>query len=119
VDAETLESGERLEVLMGRVNNVTLFLREMNRLSWEVGMGSSNFANPHGLANASNYSTALDLCKLCAYAMKNPLFRAIVATQTHHYHYDLPLSSDIDKENQNPNIPIGHSTDKPVFSSHW
>lgn len=35
-------------------------------------MASSNFANPHGLSNTANYSTALDVCKLCAYAMKNP-----------------------------------------------
>ena len=48
-------------------------------------MSSSNFANPHGLANPSNYSTALDLCKLCAYAMKNPEFRAIVNTQAYAY----------------------------------
>ena len=70
---------------MGRGNNVTLFLREMNRIAWEIGMGSSNFANPHGLANPSNYSTALDLCKLCTHAMKNPIFRTIVSTQIHFY----------------------------------
>jgi D-alanyl-D-alanine carboxypeptidase len=93
---DDLEDVEGVERLLMRGNNVSLFLREMNRIAWEVGMGSSNFANPHGLANPANYSTALDLCKLCTHAMKNPIFRTIVSTQTHHYHAQLP-HPDADK----------------------
>lgn len=110
VEAGVLEDADRLEGLMLRGNNVTLFLREMNRLSWQLGMGSSNFANPHGLANPANYSTALDLCKLCGHAMKNPIFRAIVSTQAHHYQCDLPLHQESDKENLDPNHPRAPSS---------
>lgn len=57
----------------------------MNRLSCNFGMTCSNFANPHGLSNTSNYSTALDVSRLCTMAMKNQLFRKIVSTQYHPY----------------------------------
>lgn len=104
---------------MGRGNNVTLFLKEMNRIAWEIGMGSSNFANPHGLANPSNYSTALDLCKLCTHAMKNPIFRAIVSTRTHYYHVQLS-HPDADKENRHPNATSFLSLqEKPLLSLKW
>lgn len=82
---EVMEDLDKLEGLMSGNRNVSIFLKEMNRLSWELGMCSSNFANPHGLSNQANYSTALDLCKLCCHAMKNPLFRSIVNTQQHAY----------------------------------
>lgn len=84
-DLQLLEDPDWMEGAINRNNNVSIFLKEMNRLSWNIGMSSSNFANPHGLANPSNYSTALDLCKLCTYAMKNPQFRAIVNTQEYAY----------------------------------
>jgi D-alanyl-D-alanine carboxypeptidase len=76
----------------------------MNRLSWSIGMSCSNFANPHGLSNTSNYSTALDVCKLCSYSMRNQYFRRIVSTQLHHYHCELSGKLGVDKENQDPNI---------------
>jgi serine-type D-Ala-D-Ala carboxypeptidase (penicillin-binding protein 5/6) len=82
---------ERLEELVGGSSNVSYFLKEMNRLARQLGMSSSNFANPHGLSNPANYSTAADLAKLCTYAMRNQHFRAIVSTQHHGYHYELPL----------------------------
>jgi D-alanyl-D-alanine carboxypeptidase len=51
---------------------VNLFIKEMNLLAKNLKMKMSNFANPHGLSNTSNYSTASDLCKLTAFSMKNP-----------------------------------------------
>jgi D-alanyl-D-alanine carboxypeptidase len=51
---------------------VNLFIKEMNLLAKNIKMKMSNFANPHGLSNTSNYSTASDLCKLTAFSMKNP-----------------------------------------------
>lgn len=118
VDVDSLQDVERMEEMMGRGNNVSLFLREMNIMAWQIGMGSSNFANPHGLANPSNYSTALDLCKLCTHAMKNPLFRAIVSTQTHHYQLEMP-HPDIDKENRHPNAPCLLTQEKALLSLKW
>lgn len=64
----------------------------MNRVAKKIDMANSNFANPHGLSNTNNYSNAQDLAKLCAYAMRNTLFRKIV--QTRRYSYFLPNQSD-------------------------
>lgn len=44
-------------------------------------MINSNFANPHGLSNINNYSTADDVCKLSIEAMKNQTFREVVGTK--------------------------------------
>ena len=49
-------------------------------------MFSSNFANPHGLSNTANYSTANDLAKLCSFGLKNKVFRQIVTTKSYAYH---------------------------------
>ncbi len=50
---------------------VASYIREMNRLGRQIGMLNTNLVNPHGLSNQASYSTASDLAKLCAYAMKN------------------------------------------------
>jgi len=36
----------------------------MNDLAREMGLSSTNYANPHGLANRNNTSTAFDQAKL-------------------------------------------------------
>jgi len=45
-------------------------------------MRQTNYANPHGLADRSNHSTALELAYLANYAMRNPMFREIVNTKS-------------------------------------
>lgn len=68
-------------------------------------MNSSNFDNPHGLSNTNNYSTAEDLAKLCAYSMRNALFRKIV--QTKKYSYSIKMSIDkVDAETTASNESI-------------
>ena len=37
-------------------------------------MRATNYANPHGLADKSNHSTAVELAYLANYAMKNDMF---------------------------------------------
>jgi D-alanyl-D-alanine carboxypeptidase len=55
----------------------------MNELAKKIGMTQTTFANPHGLANKYNKSTALDLAKLCIETMKDSKFRKIVNTKMH------------------------------------
>jgi len=58
------------------------FLKQMNALARAQSMGRTRFMNPHGLdaeEKSAPYSTAEDLAKLAAYAMKNPGFRFIVS----------------------------------------
>jgi D-alanyl-D-alanine carboxypeptidase (penicillin-binding protein 5/6) len=58
------------------------FLKQMNALARTLGMDRTRFTNPHGLDSTEKsapYSTAEDLAKLAAYAMKNPGFRFVVS----------------------------------------
>jgi serine-type D-Ala-D-Ala carboxypeptidase (penicillin-binding protein 5/6) len=58
------------------------FVSQMNALARQLGMERTLFLNPHGLEparGAKPYSTALDLAKLTAYAMKDPAFRFYVS----------------------------------------
>ncbi|MEO3945240.1 D-alanyl-D-alanine carboxypeptidase family protein [Gorillibacterium sp. CAU 1737] len=58
------------------------FVYLMNQKAEELGMVGSHFANPSGLDAEDHYSTAHDMAKLAAYALKNPLFREIVKTKS-------------------------------------
>jgi D-alanyl-D-alanine carboxypeptidase len=57
------------------------FAYMMNRESSMIGMSHSHFSNPSGLDAPDHYSTADDMAKLTAYALKNPKFREIVKTK--------------------------------------
>ena len=63
--------------------SVEKFVAKMNEVAKKAGAINSNFANPHGLDDEKHYSTADDLAKITAYAMKNDVFRTIVATKYH------------------------------------
>jgi D-alanyl-D-alanine carboxypeptidase len=53
----------------------------MNRKAEELGLANTHFVNPHGLDEEGHYSTANDLAKLTAYALRNPTFQEIVRTK--------------------------------------
>lgn len=57
------------------------FVFMMNNKAAELGLLHTSFQNPHGLDMDNHYSSANDLAKLTAYALKNPTFREIVATK--------------------------------------
>ncbi|WP_010273935.1 D-alanyl-D-alanine carboxypeptidase family protein [Paenibacillus senegalensis] len=57
------------------------FVYLMNQKAEELGMDNSQFMNPHGLDEEGHYSTANDMAKLTAYALKNPVFQEIVKTE--------------------------------------
>ena len=54
-------------------------------------MRNSNYANPHGLADKANHSSALELAFLANHAMRNETFRQIVNTKTFNSVNYLPL----------------------------
>lgn len=58
------------------------FAQLMNKKAEELGMSSSHFENPHGLDAAEHYSTARDLVRLAAAAMRNATFAEIVAMKS-------------------------------------
>src|SRR4029453_6332592 len=57
------------------------FIKQMNALARTLGMNNTRFTNAHGLDDKKpfGYSSAEDLAKLTAYAMKNPGFRFVVS----------------------------------------
>lgn len=65
---------------------IPAFVDKMNTRAAELGMTGTHFVNAHGYHDEEHYTTARDLAALAACAMKNDLFRTIVATAT----YEIP-----------------------------
>lgn len=63
------------------------FCEMMNEKAAYLGMDNTHFANPNGIPNIDNYSSASDLVRLCRYAMRDSLFYIIVST----VEKDIPL----------------------------
>lgn len=57
------------------------FVFLMNQKAEELGLTHTQFRNPHGLDADGHYSSANDLAKLTAYALKNKIFAEIVKTK--------------------------------------
>lgn len=61
--------------------DVETFVMMMNMYAQELGLADTSFENPHGLDGAQHYSTARDMARLAAHAMRNETFREIVGTK--------------------------------------
>ena len=57
------------------------FIDMMNNLAIGIGLSNTHFDNPHGLDSDTHYTSAYDLAKITAYALKNDVFREIVSTE--------------------------------------
>lgn len=62
--------------------SVGAFTLLMNKKAKEIGAFNTSFTNPHGLPEENHYTTAYDLALIASHAMKNPLFREIVSTES-------------------------------------
>lgn len=58
------------------------FVDLMNRKAQDLELADTSFRSPHGLDADGHYTTAYDLARLSAYALKNPLFSKIVSTKS-------------------------------------
>lgn len=63
------------------------FAALMNRKASELGMRNSHFANPHGLPDASQYSTARDMAIAARAAYRSPLLRSYFATKAFNFQF--------------------------------
>ena len=85
-----LESGNdaanTIAVLLG--GSVPAFADQMNARAEALQLVNTHFTNPSGLDNAAHYTSALDLARLGAAAMRNPDFRKIVSTYKIRIPYD-------------------------------
>lgn len=57
------------------------FAKLMNEKAVEIGAYNTSFRSPHGLDMENHYTTAEDLAKITAYAMKNEVFARIVSAK--------------------------------------
>ena len=57
------------------------FIRLMNDVVTKLGLQNTHFANPSGLDDPAQHSSAYDLAVLTTYALQNPVFREIVGTR--------------------------------------
>ena len=73
------------------VDGTAPFVKQMNKTARKCFMRHTNYANPHGLADKSNHSTAFELALLANYAMKNETFRQIVNTKSYYSINYLPI----------------------------
>lgn len=77
-----LKSANDVAMCLARDNagSVAAFAEKMTQRAHALGAESSHFQNPHGLHDNHHYTTARDLARIGNAAMKNPVFREIVAT---------------------------------------
>lgn len=80
-----LQSGNDCAVALAvtTAGSVEKFAALMNETARKCGANDTNFVTPHGLHDDNHYTTARDLAKISAYAMKNATFREIVSSKRH------------------------------------
>lgn len=61
------------------------FAQMMNEKAESLGCTSTHFVTPNGLDADEHYTTAEDLCLIASYAIKNPDFLSITATDSHSF----------------------------------
>lgn len=72
-----------------------VFVEMMNQKAKEIGAVNTHFANPHGLPDDNQYTTAKDLYLITKYAMDmDPIFMTIASTES----YTLPATNKHSKE---------------------
>lgn len=57
------------------------FVELMNNYADKLNLAETHFENPHGLHSENHFTSARDLARVTAYAMKNATFRQIVGTK--------------------------------------
>ncbi|MBR6219233.1 MAG: D-alanyl-D-alanine carboxypeptidase [Clostridia bacterium] len=62
--------------------SIEAFVARMNARAQQLGCEGTHYVNAHGYHDAQHYTTAKDLAVIACEAMKNPVFRKIVAAPT-------------------------------------
>ena len=71
-------NGIKINLRIKPTSMIDVFVSEMNSNARELKLNNTVYANPHGLMNKENKSTAEDIAKLSAICMNLPLFSDIV-----------------------------------------
>lgn len=75
------------------------FVQSMNAKAAAIGAANTHFSNPTGLPDSNTYSTAKDLAKIAAYAMRSADFRGLV----NHTSFDMPFATSATKHCETTN----------------
>lgn len=86
--------------------NIPNFVKMMNDKAKELGLNNTSFANPTGLDDKNNYSTASDMAMLLKYGIKNEVFKKVITTMEYTTHDGIVLRHTIDKYSKMRNISI-------------
>lgn len=78
-----LSSGnDAAAAVAGECGGMTAFVAKMNAKAKELGLTDTHFDNPSGLPSDTHYTTARELAKITAAALRDPVFRDMVSTKT-------------------------------------
>ena len=78
-----LSSGnDAAAAVAGECGGERAFVDKMNAKAHELGLTDTRFENPSGLPSDGHYTTARELAKITAAALRDPVFRDIVSTKT-------------------------------------
>lgn len=78
-------------IVSGSVEN---FVNEMNNFCMRLGLTSTHLVTVNGLHDDNHYTTAFELARITAYAMKNQTFKEIVSTK------EKIIDNELDKKNK-------------------
>lgn len=73
------DSAVAIAIIVG--GSVENFLKLMNQKCLDLGLADTHIETVNGLHSEGHYTTALELAKITAYALKNKIFAEIVATK--------------------------------------
>jgi serine-type D-Ala-D-Ala carboxypeptidase (penicillin-binding protein 5/6) len=90
--------------------NEKKFVELMNLKATEIGLSETHFANPVGLFDINNYSSASDMAKLLIYALKNEKFKEIFTSKEYNYSIGGKASSTLSKYNKKSGFDISNIT---------
>ena len=95
------DNGAAVVVAQNVSGNILKFADRMNAKAKELRCRKTHFSNPHGLTAKWHYTTARDMAKIAAYAMKNPDFRNIVSSKSSVIHWASPSGKTYKADNTN------------------
>ena len=95
------DNGAAVVVAQNVSGNILKFADRMNAKAKELGCRKTHFSNPHGLTAKWHYTTARDMAKIAAYAMKNPDFRNMVSSKSSVIHWASPSTKTYKADNTN------------------
>ncbi len=70
------------DLALAAAGSEAAFVRQMNLRAAALGLSNTHYANPIGLDQAGNYSTALDLTALARRLLEEPAFAKIAASRS-------------------------------------